>query len=114
MKRIHYKKVNNTIANQFSCKKIEAISLNEVQEHFNKKKSRNLSQAQCILIKDWLNNFLVLSYKTWKQQEAKQQEAKQQEAKQQEILTTPLSTQTNDTMYEKSHYLYPSKYRRAS
>ena len=89
------KDVNEKKTNIIPFKKTNPITVNDIKQTICKR--RTLTDEQCILVKDWLNNFLELSYKTWKQKQ------------------TQLSFTINQTEQdEESNIIYLGDYRRAS
>ena len=67
MKPSTLKRANKKITNIIPFKKANPITVDDIKQTICKR--RTLTDEQCILVKDWLNNFLELSYKTWKQKE---------------------------------------------
>jgi hypothetical protein len=89
------KDANEKKTNIIPFKKTNPITVNDIKQTICKR--RTLTDEQCILVKDWLNNFLELSYKTWKQKQ------------------TQLSFTINQTEQdEESNIIYLGDYRRAS
>ncbi len=95
MKPSTLKDANEKKTNIIPFKKTNPITVNDIKQTICKR--RTLTDEQCILVKDWLNNFLELSYKTWKQKQ------------------TQLSFTINQTEQdEESNIIYLGDYRRAS
>lgn len=89
------KDANEKKTNIIPFKKTNPITVNDIKQTICKR--RTLTDEQCILVKDWLNNFLELSYKTWKQKQ------------------TQLSFTINQTEQdEESNIIYLGDYSRAS
>ena len=98
MKLSTYKKQHTNRGNLTTFKTGKGITADEVKQALSTTKI--LTEEQSIMIKEWLNNFLKLTYKTWKQQQ---------------VEITSINNDTNNRVQnEESNYLYPSEYRRAS
>lgn len=95
MKTSTLKKENEQRTNIIPFKKTNPITVNDIKQTICKR--RTLTDEQCILVKDWLNNFLELSYKTWKHKQAQ--------------LSFTINNKEQD---EESNIIYQSEYRRAS
>jgi hypothetical protein len=103
MKPTYLKKAQAKRVHSLAFKDGKKITSEEIKKALSK--TKDLTDEQIVLIKDWLNNFMILSYRTWKQKERE---------KQQQEINTNNNFQTNNTEHEESHYLYSSEYRRAS
>ena len=95
MRNSTLKKRNPSRGSSIPFKKVEAITSNDIKLAYSK--TKELTDEEIISIKNWLNNFLALSYKTWK-------------SKQQPIV----ELENKNYEQEESNIVYPSEYRRAS
>jgi hypothetical protein len=94
MRNFTLKKRNSNRANSIPFKKVEAITSNDIKLTFSK--TKELTEEEINSIKNWLNNFLALSYKTWKSKQS------------------IVELENKNYEQEESHIIYPSEYRRAS
>jgi hypothetical protein len=111
MKLSTYKKQHTNRGNLTTFKTTKGITADEVKQALSKTKT--LTDEESVMVKEWLNTFMKLTYKTWKQQQVEITSINNDSTNNKIITNNIIINKTkNIEQHEEGNYLYPSEYRR--